>query len=194
MPRATSGYLLRRAAVSLATRLRRRRPAGLGDSSSPVAASSARARAANAVMPIAVSMPLAMCSCSRASTRRFSRRSHSPYRRCARARSGRCLVRPSRRIASRYQPSAASSLLSRARARLDAQPEIGSGGLSRGRQPVQRVRRQRGLPRTDRGFDQLGPRPVGKRPVVVPGSLLGRRQRVGVTARPLCKIAVAQCA
>jgi hypothetical protein len=57
-----------------------------------------------------------------------------------------------------------------------------------------RVRRQRGLTRADRGFDQLGPRPVGKRPVVVPGSLLGRRQRVGVTARPLCKIAVAQCA
>jgi hypothetical protein len=54
------------------------------------------------------------------------------------------------------------------RARLDAQPEIGSAGLSRGRQPVQRVRRQRGLTRTDRGFDQLGPRPVGKRPLVVP--------------------------
>ena len=53
---------------------------------SPVASSSRRARSANASAPIAVNISYAMRSCSRASTRRFSRRSHSPYSRWARAR------------------------------------------------------------------------------------------------------------
>ena len=45
---------------------------------SPVASSSRRARSAKTSMPISVSISCAMRSCSRASTRRFSRRSHSP--------------------------------------------------------------------------------------------------------------------
>ena len=45
---------------------------------SPVASSSRRARSANASIPIAVNSSWAVRSCSRASTRRFSRRSHSP--------------------------------------------------------------------------------------------------------------------
>ena len=60
-----------------------------------------------------------MRSCSRASTRRFSRRSHSPYTRCARARCTTIRQRPSRSMASRYRASAAwpslSSALDRAR-------------------------------------------------------------------------------
>src|SRR6516164_488098 len=67
----------------------------------PAAASSRRARSANAAMPIAANMAWAARSCARASARRLSRRSHSPYSRCARARSGRTGVRPSRPVASR---------------------------------------------------------------------------------------------
>jgi hypothetical protein len=47
----------------------------------PVASSSRRARSAKASSPISSSMPWAVLSCSLASTRRFSRRSHSPYSR-----------------------------------------------------------------------------------------------------------------
>ena len=45
---------------------------------SPVAESSLRARSANASIPISTSISWAARSCSRASTRRFSRRNHSP--------------------------------------------------------------------------------------------------------------------
>ncbi len=46
---------------------------------SPVARSSRRARSANASAPMRLKQSWAARSCSRASTRRFSRRSHSPY-------------------------------------------------------------------------------------------------------------------
>jgi MFS family permease len=68
---------------------------------SPVATSSRRARSSNASMPIAPNISWAVRSRARASRRRPSRRSHSPYSRCARASSGRNRVRPSRSIASR---------------------------------------------------------------------------------------------
>src|SRR6516164_290575 len=45
---------------------------------SPVASSSRRARSANASAPMPASRSCAVRSCSRASARRFSRRSHSP--------------------------------------------------------------------------------------------------------------------
>ena len=54
---------------------------------SPVASSSRSARPANASVPMLVNISSAVRSCSRASSRRRSRRSHSPYRRWARARS-----------------------------------------------------------------------------------------------------------
>jgi hypothetical protein len=47
----------------------------------------------------------------------FSRRSHSPYSRCARPSSGRSRVRLNRSIASRYKFSAVSPALSSARER-----------------------------------------------------------------------------
>ena len=71
---------------------------------SPVAASSRRARSANPGMPMSLNISYAVRSCSRASSRRPSRLSHSPYRRCARARSGRVPARPSRSTASRTAP------------------------------------------------------------------------------------------
>ena len=58
--------------------------------------------------PIAVNIVYAIRSCSRASTRRFLRRSHSPYSRWARLSSARSRVWPSRSIASRYSRSAVS--------------------------------------------------------------------------------------
>ena len=51
---------------------------------SPVASSSPRARSANASAPMRPNLSYAMRSYSRASTRRFWRRSHSPYTKCAR--------------------------------------------------------------------------------------------------------------
>ena len=92
---------------------------------SPVAISSRRARSANASIPIEVNWSWAARSWVRASTRRCSRRSHSPYTRWARASSGRSRVRPSRSIASRYRSSAAPPPLSSARQRA-SMPRAGS--------------------------------------------------------------------
>ena len=68
---------------------------------SPVASSSRSARSANASAPMRRKNSWAGRSCSRASVRRFCRRSHSPYTSWLRARCTAMLVRPRRSIASR---------------------------------------------------------------------------------------------
>jgi hypothetical protein len=73
----------------------------------PVARSSRRTRSANASMPMSESIVCATRSCSRASTRRCSRRSHSPNRRCARASVAQVLTCVSRSINFRQSRSAA---------------------------------------------------------------------------------------
>jgi hypothetical protein len=83
---------------------------------SPVASSSRLVRSAKPSTPIVTNISCAIRSCSRASTRRFWRRSHSPYRRWARASSTRRRVRPRRSTASRYRRSAVWPSLSSARA------------------------------------------------------------------------------
>ena len=82
-----------------------------------MARSSLPARSANASMPIDVNSSCATLSSARASSRRPSRRSHSPYSRCVRASSARTRVRPRWSIAVRNQRSASAPSPSRARAR-----------------------------------------------------------------------------
>ena len=82
----------------------------------PVARSSLRVRSANPSMDIALNISYAELNSSRASIRRFARRSHSPYSRCARASSPRTRVWLRCAIALRNKVSA-SSPLSRARER-----------------------------------------------------------------------------
>jgi hypothetical protein len=84
---------------------------------SPVAWSSRRALSANPAAPKWPNMLWAVLRCSRASTRRCSRRSHSPYTRWARARCMAIRLRPRRSIASEYRLSAAGPSVSRARDR-----------------------------------------------------------------------------
>ena len=84
-----------------------------------------------------------MLSSARASSRRPSRRSHSPYSRCVRASSARTRVRPRWSIAVRNQRSAsAPSAEQGPGTRLDAARPIGSRGLCLVGQPV-RGRRSR---------------------------------------------------
>ena len=82
---------------------------------SPVAGSSRRTRSANAATPISSSMSCAVRSCARASPRRMSRRSHSPYSRWARASSTRSRGRSSRSIDSGYTAPRRARLRSAAR-------------------------------------------------------------------------------
>ena len=84
--------------------LRRQRVARLGGALAHRLAggeSSRRARSANAAAPIRLNLSWAARNCSRASMRRFSRRSHSPYRSRLRASSTAARLRASRSIDSR---------------------------------------------------------------------------------------------
>ena len=128
---------------------------------SPVARSSPPARSANASMPIDVNSSCARLSSARASSRRLSRRSHSPYSRCVRASSARTRVRPRWSIAVAEPALGVGALAEQGPgARLDAERPFGSRGLCLGGQPLQRVRRQIG-PAASRGrLDQLAQAPV----------------------------------
>ena len=111
--------------------------------------------------------------------RRFSRRSHSPYSRCARASSGRSRVRLSRSIASWYRSSAAAPSLSSARQRASMpSAHVGAAGPRRLREPLERVTGELGLACARGRLDELGQRPHGPRVEGVRGGLPGRRCRL----------------
>ena len=123
-------------------------------------------------------MSWAVRSCSRASTRRPSRRSHSPYSRCARASSGRSRVRPSRSIASRYRSSASAAVAQqRPAAGLDAERGIVARGLGHHRQPIERVAGELVVSQPGGRLDQLRQGPQGAPRIErVGGGLPGRRR------------------
>ena len=151
---------------------------------SPVATSSRRARSANASAPINVNISCAARNCSRASTRRPRRRSHSPYSSVARASSARTRVRLSRSIASRYSGSALRRRRSRPRPGLQPQRPLGATGAGHRGDPLRRLGSGSGRPAAGGCLDQLGDGPVRHAGYRSPGSagvagLLGCGHRFG---------------
>ena len=67
--------------------------------------------------------------------------------------------------------------------RLDAQPEVGSAGLSDVRKPFERPGGEARVPGASGGLDQLGQRPRGDMRVHVLGGVSGCRECVGVAAQ-----------
>ena len=137
-----------------------RRSSGRLRGFAPAATSSPRARSANASIPISANISSAARSRSRASLRRPSRRSHSPYTRWLRASSGRRRVRlePLDRLAIRRFGCVAVGE-QRPRTRLDAERDVATCRLRGRREPVQRIVRELRVADAGRSLDQLAPRP-----------------------------------
>ena len=144
---------------------------------SPVARSSRRARSANETAPIASNISWATRSCSRASIRRFSRRSHSPYTRWARE------VRPRRGPTEPFDCLQVGTLGLRtfvqqgARACLRPKPPVGPAELRSLRKLIESRKCLRPLSAANASLDQLA-QPVTKHleRVVLRRALRGKKR------------------